>query len=55
MDQQSDRNQAPVPKDAREATDEQRRQEELLEHQGDDPAAPGSEQSHDQIADESTR
>ncbi|BDB39715.1 MULTISPECIES: hypothetical protein [Mycobacterium] len=55
MDKQSDGSPAPVPKDAREATPEQREQEELLEHQGDDPAAPGSQQSHDEIADESTR
>lgn len=44
-----------VPTDAREPTDEQRETEERLEHRNDDPDAPGLQQTHDQIADESTR
>jgi hypothetical protein len=43
------------PADARKATDEQRRVQDELEHQGDDPDAPGLHQSHRQIADESRR
>ncbi|MBW0018489.1 MAG: hypothetical protein JO236_13215 [Mycobacterium sp.] len=45
----------PVPEDARKATEEQREQEDQLEHRNDDPDAPGSHQSHHEIADESTR
>jgi hypothetical protein len=53
--QQSDNDPAAVPKDAREATEDQRAEEELLEHQEADPDAPGSQQSQDQVADETTR
>jgi len=44
-----------VPKDARKTTEEQRETEELLEHQDDDPDAPGLHQSRHQTADETTR
>lgn len=46
---------APVPEDARETTPAQRVEEERLEHRDDDPDAPASRQSNDEIADESTR
>lgn len=55
MDSQADGKPTPLPKDAREATDEQREEEELLEHQGDDPEAPGAHQSRHDVPDESTR
>jgi hypothetical protein len=55
MDQQGDNNPAPVPKDARKPTEAQREEERELEHQGDDPDAPGSQQSQDQLPNESTR
>ena len=40
------------PKDAREATEEQRELEDELTHQNDDPDAPGGHQSRHQVADE---
>ena len=40
------------PKDAREATEAQRELEDELEHQNDDPDAPGGHQSRKQVADE---
>jgi hypothetical protein len=40
------------PKDAREATEEQRELQGELEHQDDDPDAPGGHQTHNQVADE---
>jgi hypothetical protein len=40
------------PKDATEVTDEQREQQDLFEHQGEDPDAPGQHESRHQIADE---
>lgn len=55
VDQHPDDHSAPVPKDARESTEEQREVEEQLEHAGDDPDAPGAQQSADQLADESRR
>ncbi len=48
-------NPRPVPTDARKPTEEQRETEERLEHRNGDPDAPGLHQTHDQIADESTR
>jgi hypothetical protein len=48
-------NQPKVPADARESTEEQRRQQEQLDHRGDDPDAPGLQQSHRNVPDESTR
>jgi hypothetical protein len=43
------------PKDAREVTEEQRDQQEKLDHQDDDPDAPGLHQSRHDLPDESTR
>ena len=50
MDQENDPR--ATPKDATKATDEQRELQNELEHQHDDPDAPGRHQSRDQIADE---
>ncbi|VAZ74318.1 hypothetical protein [Mycobacterium persicum] len=50
MDQNT--NPSPKPYDARKATDEQRDLQEKLQHQGDDPDAPGLQQTRDQLADE---
>jgi hypothetical protein len=44
-----------VPADATQPTEEQRETEERMEHQNDDPDGPGLQQTHDQLADESTR
>ena len=41
-----------TPKDATEATDEQREMQDKLEHQNDDPDAPARNQTHHQIPDE---
>jgi hypothetical protein len=50
MDQ---RNDVPEnPEDARKATDEQRELQDELDHQDDDPEAPGGHQSRKQVADE---
>lgn len=43
------------PKDATQATEEQREQQDLLEHQADDPEAPGRHQTHHQVPDEGGR
>ncbi|CAN3130441.1 hypothetical protein ACNUDN_21150 [Mycobacterium sp. smrl_JER01] len=43
---------APTPKDATEATEEQRVLQQKLDHQDDDPEAPARTQSHRQIPDE---
>lgn len=40
------------PKDAREATEEQRELQDELDHQNDDPDAPGGHQTRNQVADE---
>ena len=40
------------PKDAREATEEQRELQEDFDHQNDDPDAPGGHQTRKQVADE---
>jgi hypothetical protein len=53
VDQRTNGN--PEPKDAREPTAEQRQMQEQLEHQDDDPDAPGLHQSRHQLPDESTR
>jgi hypothetical protein len=42
----------PTPKDATEATEEQRVLQDQLAHQDDDPDAPGGHNSHRDIADE---
>jgi hypothetical protein len=41
-----------TPKDATKATEEQRELQEELDHQDDDPDAPGRHQSREQVADE---
>ncbi|BBY75768.1 hypothetical protein MPRF_26670 [Mycolicibacterium parafortuitum] len=41
-----------TPKDATQATDEQRREQDKLDHQNDDPDAPAGWQTHRQIPDE---
>lgn len=46
---------AETPEDARQATEEQRQLQEQLEHQDDDPDAPGLHQSRQDLADESRR
>jgi hypothetical protein len=55
VNQQADANPDPEPKDARKATEEQRELQDQLEHQDDGPDGPGSQQTGDQIADESPR
>jgi len=50
-----DQNLPKEPEDARESTEEQRQQQKLLEHQDDDPDAPGLHQSTRNVPDESTR
>lgn len=55
MDQKVNTDPPPAPKDATQATEEQRELQEQLEHQGDDPDAPGLQQSRHNVADESTR
>jgi hypothetical protein len=41
-----------IPRDATKATDEQREMQDELDHQHDDPDAPGGHQDRHQIADE---
>ena len=41
-----------TPKDATKATEEQRELQDALDHENDDPNAPGGHQDHHQIADE---
>ncbi|MEZ0353811.1 hypothetical protein [Mycobacterium sp. pR1184] len=48
-------NQPKEPEDARQSTEEQRLQQEQLEHQHDDPDAPGLRQSQRNVPNESTR
>lgn len=55
MHQQDDNDPAAKPKDARQATEEQRRVQEQLEHTDEDRDAPGLHQSRHDVADESTR
>jgi len=45
-------NPSSTPKDARQATEEQRDLQDKLDHQNDDPEAPGRHQSRAQVADE---
>lgn len=40
------------PNDARQVTEEQRELQHELDHQHDDPDAPGGHQTRDQVADE---
>jgi hypothetical protein len=55
MNQHTSSDPDPDPKDARKVTEDQREEQDLLEHQGGDPDAPGLQQSQDDIADESSR
>lgn len=55
MDQPTNFDPPPAPKDARKPTEEQRELQEKLELQDDDPDAPGLHQSRYDVADESTR
>jgi hypothetical protein len=55
MNQHTSSSSDPYPKDARKVTEDQREEQDQLEHQGDDPDAPGLQQSQDDIADESSR
>ncbi|WP_167380230.1 hypothetical protein [Mycobacterium scrofulaceum] len=55
MDPQANIDPPPAPEDARQATEEQRRLQEKLEHQDVDPDAPGLHQSRRDLPDESTR
>jgi hypothetical protein len=55
VDQKVNSDPPPAPKDATQATEEQRELQDQLEHRGDDPDAPGLHQSRHNIADESTR
>jgi len=41
-----------APKDARAATDDQKDIQDKLDHQNEDPEAPGGHQTRDQVADE---
>lgn len=55
MDDEIDTTPAARPKDARKPTQEQRDRQGKLEHQHDDPDAPGLHQSRHDLPDESTR
>lgn len=55
MDPQVNIDPPPAPEDATKATAEQRKLQEQLDHQHEDPDAPGLQQSHHDTADESTR
>jgi hypothetical protein len=55
VNQHTDTNPDPEPKDARKASEDQRQLQDRLEHQDDDPNAPGMQQTGDDIAGESTR
>ncbi|WP_197505525.1 hypothetical protein [Mycobacterium sp. 852002-51613_SCH5001154] len=55
MDQQVNFDPPPAPEAARQATEEQRKLQEQLEHPNDDPDAPGLHQSRRDLPDESTR
>ena len=55
MNQHTSSNPDPNPKDARKVTEDQRAEQDQLDHRGNDPDAPGLQQSQDDIADESSR
>ena len=46
---------AATPKDATEATEDQRQVQEQLDHRDDDPEAPGGHQDRHDVADEGGR
>ncbi|WP_204809181.1 hypothetical protein [Mycobacterium riyadhense] len=52
MDQKFNNGASRIPDDARKSTEEQREIQQQLEHQGDDPDAPGLHQSRRDVADE---
>ena len=45
-------NPPPTPRDATEATEEQRQMQDEMDHRNDDPEAPGGHQTHRQVSDE---
>ena len=55
VDQQVNIDPPAVPEDARKATEDQRKLQEQLEQQDEDPHAPGLHQSRHDLPDESTR
>ena len=55
VDQQVNFDPPAAPEDARKATEEQRKLQEQLEHQDEDPDGPGLHQSRHDLPDESTR
>jgi hypothetical protein len=55
VDQQVNFDPPAAPEDARKATEEQRKLQEQLEHQDEDPNGPGLHQSRHDLPDESTR
>jgi hypothetical protein len=55
VNQHTDSQPDPIPEDASKATEYQQEEQELLEHQNEDPDAPGIRQSSDDIANESSR
>jgi hypothetical protein len=55
VNQQAGSKPDPEPKDARQPTEEQRKVQEELDHQGGDPDGPGQQQSRHNTAGETTR
>ncbi|ASL06920.1 hypothetical protein ACDT10_17060 [Mycobacterium intracellulare] len=55
MDQEANADSPAAPQDARKTTEEQRKLQEQLEHQHEDPHAPGLHQSRHDTPDETTR
>lgn len=55
MDQEVNADSPAAPQDARKTTEEQRKLQEQLEHQHEDPNAPGLHQSRHDTPDETTR
>jgi hypothetical protein len=55
VNQHTDANPDPEPKDATKASEDQRQMQDQLEHSGDDSDGPGMQQTGDDIAGESTR
>ncbi|ETB09245.1 hypothetical protein [Mycobacterium avium] len=55
MDQQVNSDPPARPEDAQKATEEQRKLQEQLDHQDEDPDGPGLHQSRQDLPEESTR
>ncbi len=55
MNQKPNSDPSPIPEDATKTTEYQREEQDQLDHQRDDPNALGTQQSGDDIADESSR